>query len=706
MQPASGTPRNRLADETSPYLQQHAANPVDWHPWGAEALERARREDKPILLSIGYSACHWCHVMAHESFEDPATAALMNALYVNIKVDREERPDVDRIYQMALQILTHRNGGWPLTMFLTPGDQVPFFGGTYFPPAPRHGMPAFQQLLQRVAEFYRSQRAAIAEQNGRLLQAFSLLAPPAAAAGGALERAPLAGARAALESSFDAQSGGFTPAPKFPHPGFIERLLRHWSASAQSETPDLRALFMATLTLTRMAEGGIYDQVGGGFARYSVDGSWMIPHFEKMLYDNGALLAVYADAAVATGDALFRATAGGTADWALAEMQAPGGGFYSSIDADSEGEEGKFYVWERAEVERLLEAPEFAALGRRFGLDREPNFEQHHWHLHGAAAVADIARDAGVAPAVIEVRIASGLAKLRAARARRIRPGRDDKILVSWNALMVRGLALAARALRRDDLATSATRAVDFLRAELWRDGRLLATHKDGRSRLPAYLDDYVFLADALLELLSTRWRTSDLEFAIALAEAALAHFEDRERGGFWFSADDAEPLIHRSKTFADEALPAGNGVAARVFGRLGFLLGEPRYLEAAERTLRAAWPALEQQPTLHCTLLDALEEQLAPFEIVILRGPAAVIEPWRQELVRLYAPRRRVFAIADGVEQLPPALAAKTSGGGARGYLCRGTSCEAPLGSFAALARRLGEGAARAAGGAAPRSA
>ncbi len=374
MQPAPGTPRNRLAHETSPYLLQHAANPVDWYPWGPEALERARREDKPILLSVGYSACHWCHVMAHESFEDEATARLMNELYVCIKVDREERPDVDRIYQLALQVLTHQGGGWPLTMFLTPLDQVPFFGGTYFPPAPRHGLPAFRQLLERVAEYYRSQRGAIGEQNGRLLQVFGSLTPPGAAPGTRLDASPLARARAALESSFDARDGGFTPAPKFPHAGFSERLLRHWSVSAHGESPDLRALYMATLTLTRMAEGGLYDQVGGGFARYSVDAAWMIPHFEKMLYDNGELLALYADAAVASGDALFRQTANGTADWVLAEMQAPGGGFCSSLDADSEGEEGRFYVWDRAEVERLLPPPEYAALARRFGLDREPNF--------------------------------------------------------------------------------------------------------------------------------------------------------------------------------------------------------------------------------------------------------------------------------------------------------------------------------------------
>ena len=684
------TKRNRLAAETSPYLLQHAANPVDWHPWSEPTLERARREDRPILLSVGYSACHWCHVMAHESFENEATAALMNELFVNIKVDREERPDIDRIYQMAQQVLTQHGGGWPLTMFLSPEDHMPFFGGTYFPREARHGMPAFADLLRRAAAYFRANRAAIREQNGRLAAVFADLVPGAPVAGTALGAEPLAAARAALEADFDAKFGGFTAAPKFPHPGFIERLLRHWAASQFATAPDLKALYMATLTLTRMAEGGLYDHVGGGFARYSVDGWWMIPHFEKMLYDNGPLLALYADAAVATGDPLFRAAANGTADWLLAEMQAPAGGFYSSIDADSEGEEGKFYVWDRAEVRALVPPDEYAALARRFGLDREPNFEHRHWHLHAFVALADVAAATASTTEQVEARLAGGLGKLAAARAGRVRPGRDDKLLTSWNGLAIRGLAIAARALGRPQLATAATRAVDFLRRELWHDGRLYATHKDGHSHLAAYLDDYVFLAEALLELLATRWRTADLEFAVALVEAALAHFEDEAAGGFWFTADDAETLIHRSKSFADEALPSGNGVAARLYGRLGYLLGEPRYLAAAERTLLAAWSAIGRYPPAHASLLDALEERLHPTEIVILRGPAAVVAAWQRDLARLYAPRRMLLAIPDSAERLPPALAAKPSAPGGVAYVCVGSVCEAPLASLPALVRRL----------------
>jgi uncharacterized protein YyaL (SSP411 family) len=687
-----GPGANHLAQETSPYLRQHADQPVDWYPWSPEALERARGEDKPILLSIGYAACHWCHVMAHESFEHEPTAAVMNELFVNIKVDREERPDLDRVYQLAQAVITHQGGGWPLTMFLSPDDQMPFFGGTYFPREARHGLPAFADLLRRVARYWREQRGTVHAQGVQLRTVFAGLDPAPAEPGTRLDGAPLAAARAALERRFDRQAGGFGGPPKFPQPGAIERLLRDWSASQHGEAPDLQALYMASLTLTRMAEGGLRDHVGGGFARYSVDAEWRIPHFEKMLYDNGPLLALYAEAAVATGDPTYADAAHATADWALGEMQAPAGGFYASLDADSEGEEGRYYAWTADEIAALLPEDELGAVRARYGLDGSPNFDGR-WHLAACRPVAEVAAATGRCEDRTRARLARALARLREAREGRVHPARDDKILVAWNGLMVRGLAIAARALGRPELGHAATRAVDFIRAELWRDGRLLASHAGGRAGGRAYLDDHAFLADALLELLQVRWRSADLAFAIELAEALLEGFEDREHGGFWFTAADAEPLVHRPKPFADEATPAGNGVAARVLQRLGYLLGEPRYLAAAERTLAAAWASLTLAPEAHAALLAALEERLSPTEIVLLRGPAAVVGPWAGELGRLYAPRRLVYAIADHAQDLPAAIATKTPAASGLAYVCTGTRCEAPIDSFAVLVRRLRDG-------------
>jgi hypothetical protein len=693
--------RNHLADETSPYLQQHALNPVDWYPWGEAALGLAKRENKPILLSVGYSACHWCHVMAHESFEDPATAALMNRLFVNIKVDREERPDLDRIYQVAQQLITQRSGGWPLTMFLSPEDQQPFFGGTYFPKERRQGMPAFADILARVADYFSHHAAEVRQQNAQLALAFERLTPgiatPRDSAPGAgssaatdLDAAPdrtlLKGARDALEQSFDGQFGGFGRAPKFPQVPSLERCLRHWYASAEKPSPDLKALYMATLTLTRMAEGGIYDQLGGGFSRYSVDEFWMIPHFEKMLYDNGQLLAVYAQASLATGEALFGRVAGETADWMLRDMRSPEGAFYSSLDADSEGHEGRFYVWNRAEVQSLLAPAEYPPFARRFGIDREQNFEGQ-WHLHAHEPLESCGEHGDVSVGTL---IDAARAKLLAARDLKVWPGRDEKILTSWNALTIKGLAIAGRVLHRPDLTAAASAAVDFIRRKLWRNGRLLATYKDGRAHLPAYLDDYAFLADALLELLQNRWRSSDLEFARALIEVLLERFEDRDGGGFYFTASDHERLIHRSKTFSDDSMPSGNGIAASVLYRMGYLLGELRYLDAAERTLRAASSMMSQYPQAHMSSLNALADRAAPMQILIIRGEAAQAERWSRELGALYAPTRMIFAIAKDAAELPPALADKPAGASTTAYLCTGMACSAPLNDLGEIVRTL----------------
>jgi uncharacterized protein YyaL (SSP411 family) len=680
--------RNRLAGETSPYLQQHADNPVDWYPWGEAALVKAKQDNKPILLSIGYSACHWCHVMAHESFEDASTAALMNELFVNIKVDREERPDLDKIYQIAQQMLTHGSGGWPLTMFLTPQEQQPFFGGTYFPKEPRYGMPAFGEILRRVAEYYRDHGAEIAAQNEQLKAALTAISPQAAPAGLVLDPSPLSRARAMLEKSFDEEFGGFTGAPKFPHPNSIERCMRQWYETSKGSSPDLKALYMGSLTLTRMAEGGLYDQLGGGFSRYSVDGSWMIPHFEKMLYDSAQLLCEYSRAHLATGEALFARIAGETADWALRDMRSPEGGFYSSLDADSAGSEGKFYVWTPSEIETLLTPPEYAAFSRRFGLDREANFEGQ-WHLHAYQPLGDIARILDESPHSVAALIDSSRRKLLKARNLRVWPARDEKILTAWNALMIKGLAIASRVLNRPDLADAAVAAVDFVRRRLWRDGRLLATFKDGRAHLPAYLDDYAFLVDALLELLQTRWRSSDLEFACQLTEVLLSQFEDPD-GGFFFTAKDHEQLIHRTKAYSDESVPSGNGVTASVLCRLGLLLGETAYVDAAERTLKAAWNSLQEYPQAHMSSLNALEDFLVAMQVLVIRGDADNAARWAQELGSLYAPTRMIFAIPSDAAGLPAALAEKRAQGRIVAYLCTGMSCSAPMANIQEVMREM----------------
>src|SRR5512141_1289334 len=527
---------NRLAEETSPYLRQHATNPVDWYPWGEEALARARAENKPILLSIGYSACHWCHVMAHESFEDPVTAEVMNRLFVNVKVDREERPDLDRIYQTAHQVLNQAGGGWPLTVFLAPQTQRPFFTGTYFPNEPRHGMPPFKLVLERVAEFYRTREAELQDHGDKLVTVLGDLLPPPDRGSAPLSRAVLATAREALQREFDGRFGGFGQAPKFPHPMNMEFLLRTWRATAQADEPDLQALYMTTLTLTRMAEGGLYDQLGGGFCRYSVDPYWMIPHFEKMLYDNGQLLTVAAQSAVATGEELFRRVTAETSDWMLREMEQPAGGFYSTLDADSEGHEGKFYAWDRDEVQNLLEPDEFAVFAARFGLDRAPNFEGR-WHLHGFKAMAEVATELGLREDAAGALLDKARAKLLDFRNGRVWPARDEKIITGWNGLAIAGLAAASRALGVPQYGDAAVRAMDFLHAHAWYQSRLLAVYKDGRSRFPAYLDDHAVLAWGLTELLQARWSDTALGWAVELAEVMLRHFEDRDSGGFYFTA-------------------------------------------------------------------------------------------------------------------------------------------------------------------------
>ena len=671
--------QNALADETSPYLLQHADNPVSWHPWGEEALSKAREEHKPILLSVGYSACHWCHVMAHESFEDSSTASLMNQLFVNIKVDREERPDIDKIYQLSHQLLTRRSGGWPLTMFLTPDDHTPFFGGTYFPLEPRYGMPSFKEVLTRVSEFYINNPDDIRNQNRSLVSTLQSLEPrPGAPA--LITDQPLREARSELGRIFEDVHGGFGHAPKFPHPTNLERLLRGYAAGANSAQPDFEGLQMAEFTLRKMAHGGLYDHLGGGFCRYSVDEYWMIPHFEKMLYDNGPLLTLYCELWQLTRNPIYRRVASETADWVIREMQAPAGGYYSTIDADSEGVEGKYYVWTPDEVQGLLTEEEYAVVSRRFGLNRPPNFENEWWHFHVFADEEALERATSFTPEHIDLLLSTARETLFSAREQRIRPGLDDKILTSWNGLMIKGMAKAGRVLGERRLIDSATRALDFVAETMWRDDRLLATSKDGRAHLNAYLDDYAFLIDGIIELLQTSWRTRDLDFAIRLADILLEQFEDKDNAGFFFTSHDHETLIYRPKPMSDDALPGGNGIAALVLARLGHLLGETRYLDAAERTLRLALEGITKIPYAYNAMLLALEEYLDPPQSIVLRGTEPNLSVWHARAHQFYSPRRLSFSIPADVDDLPGLLAERKPLNAIVAYVCEGHHCDAPI--------------------------
>ena len=689
---------NHLHDQTSPYLLQHSANPVEWYPWGPEALERAKHENKPILLSIGYSACHWCHVMAHESFEDKETAAIMNQHFINIKVDREERPDLDKIYQTAQQLLNQHSGGWPLTAFLSPGNQVPFFIGTYFPKEAHYGLPAFKKLLQEIVQYFHSNHEEITQHNAqvqRILDGFCIYEKST----DPFMHAPFELAYHALKEAYDPEYGGFTDAPKFPHPTYIEQLFHYYFTDKNlhnTEKTEL-ALSMAIGTLNKMASGGIYDQLGGGFFRYSVDQYWMIPHFEKMLYDNAALLPLYNYAWQITQDPLFKQIAFDTANWILRDMQSPEGGYYSALDADSEGVEGKTYYWQPSAVKALLSENEYIVIEHFFGLDKPENFE-HNWHLYVCKEIPELAKKLALTEDTIQQVITSAKIKLFAARQQRIQPACDNKILTSWNGLMIKGLAIAGRILNRDDLIHSAQAAVNFIQITLWQNNRLLATYKDKKAHLNAYLDDYALLIQGILALLETRWNNQHFNFALQLTESMLNLFHDAENGGFYFTSHDHETLIQRNKPLIDDAMPSGNGVAALVLIRLGHLLGEPRYLAAAEDTLKMAWQTIKQSPHVYGSLLFALEEILAAPEIIILCVPNKNeneanlnIQAWQAASQQTYHPHRMCITFLENQPDLHPTLAYyRCIENKITAYVCQGTQCSAPMTDLQAFVQRL----------------
>jgi len=672
---------NRLARATSPYLRQHAANPVDWYPWGEEALARARTEDKPILLSIGYSACHWCHVMAHESFEDAAVAAAMNAAFVSIKVDREERPDLDQIYQTAHALMTQRPGGWPLTAFLTPTG-APYFVGTYFPKLAQRGMPGFIEILPRLAAAYHEQGTAIAEQSARLAHALESLEPARGAAVLPFD----APRRAALElmQRFDRVDGGFGSAPKFPHAAELEFCLREWRLHDNED-----ALTVVITTLAKMADGGIHDQIGGGFCRYSVDGQWSIPHFEKMLYDNAALLSLYADAARATGNAAFADVARDIVGWLVREMRAPDGAFHSSLDADSEGDEGRFYVWSRDEARAAMRPDEWAAAAPYYGFDGPPNFEGHAWHLRVAASFDDVARTLSVPLSDVATRLAGARAALFDRRSARVRPGLDDKILTAWNALMIAALARASRAQDEPAWTDLAQDALDTLVRTAWHDGRLHATRHGDAVALNGYLDDYAFLLAALLESMQARFRRRDWDLALVIANQLIDRFEDRNRGGFWFTSHDHETLYHRMKPAHDNAMPSGNGVAAQALLALGHLASEPRYVDAAERALRLFADGLAESVGSQSSLLTALDRLRAPPSTLVIAGDPATARDWQRRLERQYRPELAIV-VAIG-EEVPDALRkGDAAGPGAAAWLCQGMRCLPAVTDLQALETQL----------------
>ena len=659
---------NRLAQETSPYLLEHASNPVDWFPWGEEALTRARTEHKPILLSIGYSACHWCHVMARESFEDPDTAALMNRDFVSIKVDREERPDLDQVYMRAVQGMTG-SGGWPMTVFLLP-DGTPFFAGTYFPPTERFGMPSFKRVLGAVADAF-TKRPADVEETAAQVRDF-LNRPSVPLARGEITPALLDEAAMQLERDVDPVHGGFGGAPKFPQPMLVEVLLRHHVRTGQPA-----ALATALQTLRAMAAGGMNDQLGGGFHRYSVDDRWLVPHFEKMLYDNALLARAYLDAWQMTHDPAFARVVDATLRFVLREMTSPEGGFYSSLDADSEGEEGRFYLWTPQELEAVLGIADAGALGSAFDVTAAGNFEGRnilHPVVPDALEILDASRD-----------------RLMAARAQRVRPHRDEKVIAGWNGLMLRAVADAGRVLDRPDLVMAAEANARFLLSSMRQDGRMRRSYKDGRAPLPGYLEDQAAVADGVLSLYEATFDPRWLGEIRSLVREMLAAFWDEPQGAFFDTAADQERLVTRPQDVTDNAIPSGTSLAVDVLLHAGMLLGEPTWVDIARATLERLAPTAAKAPLAFGRLLTALDFHLGRLVELAVIGEAA--EPQTRRLLKVVRERylpNRLVAVSPIAGTIPLLADRRALDGKATAYLCEGFTCQAPTTDPTELARQL----------------
>ncbi|MBS1771062.1 MAG: thioredoxin domain-containing protein [Acidobacteria bacterium] len=671
---------NRLINETSPYLLQHAYNPVDWYPWGDEAFAKAKAEDKPLLVSIGYSACHWCHVMEHESFEDEETARVMNENFVNIKVDMEERPDVDHIYMSFVQMTTGR-GGWPMNVFLTP-DKRPFFGGTYFPPAPRYGMPSWQQILLSIAEAYKEKRDEIEHSANEIVGELRRLSM--VNEGTALSNAILDDAFASFERSFDAKNGGFGGAPKFPQAMSLEFLLRH-----HHSTHDQKALDMTRLTLDKMAFGGMYDQLGGGFHRYSVDNVWLVPHFEKMLYDNAQLARIYLHAFQVTGDPEYRRIATETLDYVLREMTNPSGGFYSSQDADSEGEEGKFFVWSEREIDDLL-GDDSNAFKFFFDVSKDGNFEGKNI-LNRPRTIDSAASALKIEPFELFSLIENAKQGLFEARETRIKPHRDEKVLASWNGLMLAAFADAAGVLGDDKYLKTAEKNAEFLLSKMLTDsGRLFRSWKAGEAKLNGYLDDYANVADGLLALYQVTGNIRYFQNARSLVDLMLEHFWDQEAGGFFYTSNDHEELVVRTKDFTDNATPSGNSAAADVLLRIAMLTGDDRYERFAVATLRLAANQIARYPQGFGRALSTLGSHLYN------AGELAIVGPAGNELAEValatYLPTTTVALSSDPDNDAAevPLFEGRGNSDKPLAFLCKNFVCSRPVTSSVELREML----------------
>ena len=680
---------NRLADETSPYLLQHANNPVDWYPWGDEALERARAEDKPILLSVGYSACHWCHVMERESFENHEIAAQMNDSFVSVKVDREERPDIDSIYMTAVQAMTG-HGGWPMTVFLTP-DGKPFYGGTYFPPEDRGGMPSFPRVLEAISDAYRNNRSDIMQNTEHLLERMRQMAAVGQQGFEPLTDEVMRLAMRKAASDFDDRHGGFGLQPKFPQPMTYEFLLRHYL-----RTEDADALHMVELTLQRMAMAGIYDQIGGGFHRYSTDNFWLVPHFEKMLYDNALLVRLYLHAYQITGNPLYRRIVEETLEYIRREMTSSEGGFYSAQDADSEGVEGKFFIWLPQEIEDALGEEDGEIICRYYGVTPHGNFEGRNI-LRVAMDAANLARDEGLDAAEFSALLTQSRDKLLEVRNRRIAPGLDDKILTSWNGLTLAAFAEAAAVLGRDDYAEIAERSAEFLLTNLLRDGRLLRTYKDGTAKLNGYLEDYAFLIDGLLALHEVNFSRDTLDAAITLGNDMIALFWDTASGQFFDTGHDHEQLVVRPKDLTDNAIPCGSSMAVSALLRLAVITGDGDMERRASEALRSVRQLMMTFPTAAGTWLGALDFYLSrPKEVAIIgdRDDAAT-GALLAEVYRHYVPNRVLLCASEGDDGtgLPLLAERRKIDDKATAYVCENYVCQLPVTDAQAFARQFAEG-------------